>query len=429
MTTPFIYRAWVMASRMLMPVAGGMEMRKLRRAGLPRERAREKLGRPSLPRPEGGPLIWFHAASVGESLSVLALIGRMGVALPNAEFLLTSGTATSAELVAKRLPARTRHQFAPLDAPGPLKWFLRHWRPDAAIFVESELWPQMLRRTFENGARMAMVNARLSETSVARWQARPDLARYLLEVFDLILTQNASMAKAMRDMGAPSDRISEGMNLKALSDPLPVDQEALNTARAAIGDRPSWVASSTHPGEEREVLEAHRILLQDRPDLCLILVPRHPDRGAEVTALIAAEGMSFSRRSRGDLPAGQVFLADTMGELGIWYALSQIVFLGGSLSPTGGHNPFEVIQSDAAVLSGAHVAAFAETYAALEIGGAALLVADGEDLAAKVANWLDDAQALEAACAAGARFVGNQTHKLDAVSDRIIAALDLRRHD
>jgi 3-deoxy-D-manno-octulosonic-acid transferase len=286
-----------------------------------------------------------------------------------------------------------------------------------------------LRRTRESGARMALVNARLSETSVARWQARPDLARYLLEVFDLVLTQNATMAETMRDLGAPADRIAEGMNLKGLSDPLPIDQEALNAARAALGERPVWVASSTHPGEEREVLLAHKILLRDRPDLCLILAPRHPDRSAEVTALIAAEGMSFSRRSRGDLPAGQVFLADTMGELGNWYALSPIVFLGGSLNPVGGHNPFEVIQSDAAVLSGVHVAAFAETYAALEMGTAARLVADGEDLAAKVADWLDDPQALESARAAGARFIGNQTHKLDAVSDRIIAALDLRRHD
>lgn len=429
MSTPFLYRAWVAASSALLPFAGGAEIRKLRKAGVPRARAREKLGRASLPRPDAQPLIWFHAASVGESLSVLALIGRMGVALPRAEFLLTSGTATSAELIAKRLPDRTRHQFAPLDAPGPLRRFLRHWRPDAAIFVESELWPQMLRRTRESGARMALVNARLSETSVARWQARPDLARYLLEVFDLVLTQNATMAETMRDLGAPADRIAEGMNLKGLSDPLPIDQEALNAARAALGERPVWVASSTHPGEEREVLLAHRILLRDRPDLCLILAPRHPDRSAEVTALIAAEGMSFSRRSRGDLPAGQVFLADTMGELGNWYALSPIVFLGGSLNPVGGHNPFEVIQSDAAVLSGVHVAAFAETYAALEMGTAARLVADGEDLAAKVADWLGDPQALESARAAGARFIGNQTHKLDAVSDRIIAALDLRRHD
>ncbi|MAM25639.1 MAG: 3-deoxy-D-manno-octulosonic acid transferase, partial [Rhodobacteraceae bacterium] len=220
MSTPFLYRAWVAASSALLPVAGGAEIRKLRKAGVPRARAREKLGRASLPRPDAQPLIWFHAASVGESLSVLALIGRMGVVLPNAEFLLTSGTATSAELIAKRLPERTRHQFAPLDAPGPLRRFLRHWRPDAAIFVESELWPQMLRRTRESGARMALVNARLSETSVARWQARPDLARYLLEVFDLVLTQNATMAETMRDLGAPADRIAEGMNLKGLSDPL-----------------------------------------------------------------------------------------------------------------------------------------------------------------------------------------------------------------
>ena len=279
MPAPFLYRAWVGASMVLVPFFARTQVRKLRRAGVPVHRAHEKLGHATEPREQGVPLIWFHAASVGESLSVLALIIRMGLALPDAQFLITSGTATSADLVAKRLPPRTVHQFAPLDAPGPLKRFLHHWRPTAAIFVESELWPQMLRRTYESGAKLALVNARLSAKSQERWQKNPALATYLFEVFSLILTQNDSMAEAMVAMHAPPERVARGINLKSMSDPLPVDEDALFEARAALGHRPVWVASSTHEGEEETVLKAHRTLLKTHPDLHLILAPRHPARG------------------------------------------------------------------------------------------------------------------------------------------------------
>ena len=175
---------------LLVPFFAWAETRKLRRAGLPALRAHEKLGHASLPRSGSGPLIWFHAASVGESLSVLSLISTMGRMLPRARFLITSGTATSAELIARRMPERTDHQFAPLDAPGPVDRFLAHWRPDAAVFVESELWPQMLRRTHATGAAMILINARLSANSRQAWQRRPKTAAYVLECFDLILSQN-----------------------------------------------------------------------------------------------------------------------------------------------------------------------------------------------------------------------------------------------
>lgn len=425
MPTPLLYRAWVAASMALVPLAAWAETRKLRRAGVPAERAREKLGHATELRHGTSPLIWFHAASVGESLSVLALIARMGVALPAAHFLITSGTPTSARLVAARMPPRTVHQFAPLDAPGPLKRFLRHWRPDAALFVESELWPQMLRRTHETGARMVLINARLSQTSIAGWRKRPAMARYLLGVFDLILTQNDAMAESMAAMYVPADRVARGINLKSMAGPLPVDEDALFEARAALGHRPVWIASSTHPGEEDAVLKAHKTLLKRWPDLCLILAPRHPERGDEVTGLISGAGLSLTRRTRGDMPGGQVFLADTLGELGTWYALGDVVFLGGSLRPIGGHNPFEVAQSGATVLSGTHVANFAETYAAMEASGAARLVADAADLAARVTALLENDDARSEACTAARRFTEAQTGKLDGIAARLIAVLGL----
>ena len=426
MSPPFLYRFWVGASMVLVPFLARREINKLREAGVPVLRAHEKLGHATQDRRGTGPLIWFHAASVGESLSVLSLITRMGVALPKAQFLITSGTATSAALVENRLPPRTLHQFAPLDAPGPLKRFLRHWRPEAAIFVESELWPQMLRRAHASGARMALVNARLSERSQARWRKRPAFAAYILEVFDLILSQNDAMAQAMVAMHAPPPRVARGVNLKSMSDPLPVDVPDLALAKDALGDRPVWVASSTHPGEEESVLAAHKTLLQRWPDLCLILAPRHPERGQDVMNLIAGAGLSLTRRTRGDQPGGQVYLADTLGELGLWYGLSDIVFLGGSLRPIGGHNPFEVAQAGAATLSGNHVTNFAETYAEMETLGAARLVADADDLAQRVANLLEDPVALAKVIAAAAEFTDQQADKLDSIAARLIAALDLR---
>lgn len=422
---PLLYRAWVGASMLLVPFAAWAVTRKLRRAGVPVVRCHEKLGHATEPRDPDAPLIWFHGASVGETLSVLALITRMGVALPQAQFLITSGTATSAALVARRLPPRCVHQFAPLDAPGPLRRFLRHWRPDAAIFVESELWPQMLRRTSAQGARMALVNARLSAKSIANWRRFPKTARYLFSVFDLILTQNDAMAKAMVEINAPPDRVARGINLKSMAGPLPQDEDTLFEARAALGHRPVWIASSTHPGEEQAVLAAHQNLLHRWPDLCLILAPRHPERGQEVMNMIAGAGLSLTRRTRGDMPGGQVFLADTMGELGTWYALGDIVFLGGSLRPIGGHNPFEVAQAGAMVLSGTHVTNFAETYAVMETCGAARLIADGDDLADRVADLLADKDALQKARAAAAAYARDQTDLLDSITARLVKALEL----
>ncbi|MEP5732438.1 MAG: 3-deoxy-D-manno-octulosonic acid transferase [Sulfitobacter sp.] len=425
MAAPFLYRAWVAASMGLVPFFARSEVRKLRNAGVSTLRAHEKLGHATEPRRYNAPLIWFHGASVGESMSVLALIQRMGVALPDAHFLITSGTATSAALLAGRLPPRTVHQYAPLDAPGPLKRFLSHWRPDAAIFVESELWPQMLRRTYAGGAKLALVNARLSERSQAGWRKRPALARHLLEVFELILTQNDTMAQAMVDMHAPADRVARGINLKSMSAPLPIDQDTLFDARAALGHRPVWVASSTHEGEEETVLAAHAELLKTHPDLHLILAPRHPDRGTEVMNTIAGAGLSLTRRTRADVPGEQVFLADTMGELGTWYALSDIVFLGGSLRPIGGHNPFEVAHAGASVLSGNHVANFAETFAEMETMGAARYVADAADLAAQVGALLADPAARAKSSTAAQQFIQKQTDQLDSIAARLIKALDL----
>lgn len=416
------YHLYSLAARGVAPLAWRSVSRKLRDHGVSEDRCRERLGHATKPRPEGQ-LVWFHAASVGESLSILTLINRMGQRLPQAEFLITSGTATSAELIAKRMPARTRHQFAPLDAPGPVGRFLDHWKPDAGIFVESELWPVTLARC---PAPLALLNARLSASSVQGWKKRPDTARFVLGQFRLMLTQNAATADNLIAMGADPDRVRSGVNLKSTSDPLPVDTATLAELQTALGDRPVWVASSTHEGEEQPVLDAHKRLLESHPDLCLLLVPRHPERGDAVEALVREAGLTCVRRSKREaLDGQQVYLADTLGEVGTWYAASPIVFLGGSLKPIGGHNPFEPAQAGAAVASGPHVTNFAETFTPLIAAGGAVEVEDAGRLAGVVAHWLDDSRALEARRKAAKDFAEGQQSALNGIIESLIEALEL----
>ncbi|MEY8830600.1 3-deoxy-D-manno-octulosonic acid transferase [Sedimentitalea sp. XS_ASV28] len=414
------------AARVLSPLAYLLVARKLRRHDVSPRRMHERLGNASEHRPAGR-LIWFHAASVGESLSVLTLITHMGDYLTDAEFLITSGTATSAALIARRLPPRTRHQFAPLDAPGPIRRFYDHWQPDAGIFVESELWPGILAEGHQRGVPLALLNARLSEKSAATWQKVPATARFVLDRFDLMLTQNAEIADRLLSIGADPARVEVGSNLKATSAPLPVDHDTLEQMRRALGDRPAWVASSTHPGEEQVVLQAHQTLLQDHPDLCLILVPRHPERGNDVATLVRDAGLSMARRTAQEPITDdiQVYMADTLGETGTWYALSPLVFLGGSLRPIGGHNPYEVAQAGAAVMTGPHVSNFAETYAPLFDMGGAVEVSDAASLANGMRGWLDDPDTLEQARAAARAFVASQQDKLAGLVTTLCSALGL----
>lgn len=420
-----LYRFYRLATGAVYPLARAVVARKLRRAGVAEARIGERAGYAGLPRPEG-PLIWFHAASVGESLSVLTLIARMGERLPGHGFLITTGTATSAELIARRMPPRARHQFAPLDAPGAAGRFLDHWRPDAGIFVESELWPVILTEARARGVPLALLNARLSEKSVRGWSKYPATARFVLDHFALMLTQNPDARAHLLTMGADPGRVETAGNLKATSAPLPVDAEALAALEGALAARPMWVAASTHPGEEEVVLAVHRALMRRHPDLCLLLIPRHPERGGAVAELIGAAGLRHARRSAGQPLAGQdVYLADTLGEMGTWYAAAPFVFLGGSLREIGGHNPFEPAQAGAAVLTGPHVTNFAETYTPLRSLGGAVEVRDAADLARAAGRWLENEAALAKARGAARGFAEAQGAALERIIDRLEAALGL----
>ncbi|EEE36989.1 3-deoxy-D-manno-octulosonic acid transferase [Rhodobacteraceae bacterium KLH11] len=414
----------------LTTIAGPLVWRKVRSklqaADVPEPRQRERLGHASQPRPQGQ-LIWFHAASVGESLSVLSLIRRLGQRLPDTGFLITSGTPTSAALIAKRLPPRTRHQYPPLDSAAPVRRFLNHWKPNAAIFVESEIWPRLIVEAAEGGTPLALLNARLSDKSVQGWQKRSRTARFILDHFNLFLTQNDKTADNLIAMGAEASRVQPGTNLKAMSDPLPVDQTTLADIRTRIGKRPVWIASSTHVGEEEIILAAHAELLRQWPDLLLLLIPRHPERREEVAGLAQKSSMPFALRSTHQpiTQNTQVYIADTLGETGTWYALCPIVFLGGSLKEIGGHNPFEPAQAGAAVITGPGYFNFAETFAPLIKTGGAAQVQSSTELAKTVALWLSDTAALATARSAARNCVNTQKSALDDVIETLCSRLSL----
>jgi len=409
------------------PLLTAAVTRKLRKSGIAEIRLRERQGYASLDRP-AGPLVWCHGASVGESVAALTLVHAIKARRPDMQILMTSGTATSARILADRMPDGCHHQFAPVDTPASVARFLDHWRPDAGIFVDSEIWPNMLVMAQAAGVKLALVNARLSRKSVDGWTKYPATSAFVLDQFDLIITQNRQNAQYMRDMHAPEDRLHSGVNLKSLAPPLPVDDMELARLRGQIGDRPIWVAASTHKGEEETVLAAHSRLKERVPDTLLVLVPRHPERGDEVAHLIGQITQRVARRSSGETPRGDtdILLADTLGEMGLWYNLSPIVFVGGSLQPVGGHNPFEVAHAGGVVLFGPHVTNFAETYEAMTRIGTATRAETSDEIAQVVLDYLDHPEKLATARTAAGNFVSRYADKLDEMIDQIMDALYLK---
>jgi len=351
------------------------------RAGRGKEdpsRLGERLGFPSLPRPDGQ-LVWLHGASLGESLSLLPLIERFiqrGI-----EVLVTTGTPGSARLLGARLPAGAFHQYLPLDAPRFVARFLDHWRPDLALFAESEIWPNFVGAVHARGAPLVLVNSRISEASAERWRAAPGVAAKLFGKIDLCLAQDAENAARFLGLGAPRAQVAG--NLKFDVPAPPADPLKLAALQGALGARPVFAAVSTHPGEESFVVGAHLDLARDFPDLLTIVAPRDPARGEEIAGLARERGLSVGLRSLGDLPRRetQIYVADTIGELGLIFRTAGVVFMGRSLTPGGGHNPIEPAKFGCAILHGPSVEDFAEVYGELDAAGGAVSVLDAPGLA------------------------------------------------
>lgn len=347
------------------------------------DRLREREGYETSARPPGK-LLWLHAASVGEAVSVLPVLSSLARQAPDISVLFTTGTLTSARLLQQRLPqlglARVLHRFVPLDVPAWAGRFLDHWRPDAAAFVESELWPNLLAACRARGIPLMLVNGRMSARSFRSWRRAPGFARQIIGAFDRVHPQSPPYGERLLALGAT--RLEPPGNLKLAAPPLPVDEAELARLRAAIGERPVWLAASTHPGEEAIAADVHRMLAPAFPDVLTIIAPRHPARGPEIAAQLGGA----PRRGAGQpAPPGGIWIADTMGELGVLYRLAPLVFMGKSLVGSGGQNPLEAARFGCAIAAGPHTGNFEDIYARLQVAGAVTVVADPAALAA----WLD----------------------------------------
>jgi 3-deoxy-D-manno-octulosonic-acid transferase len=360
--------------------------------------------------------VWLHGASVGEALSLLPLIERLTQGGRHA--LLTTGTVTSAGLLARRLPGGAIHQYAPLDAPSYARRFFQHWRPDLGLIAESELWPNMIVEAARAGTPLVMVNARMSRRSFERWTRAPAFIAALLQRVDFSLAQSEGDADRLRRLGARASAIG---NLKYDTQAPPADRQELAALAGLTSGRQIWIAASTHEGEERIAAEAHRRLAEVFPDALTLIAPRHPSRGEAVQSQLRALGFQSALRSRGERPGRHVaiYICDTIGELGLFYRLAGVVLVGKSLTGRGGQNPIEPAKLASAILHGPHVANFADVYALLDGAGAAALVHDAEELATSLLALFAESGRLRAMARAAASAVEREGGAVE----RTLAAL------
>ena len=414
---PLMLHAYRLLATAVAPLADVLLAHRLKRGKEHIARLPERRGESTVVRPSG-PLVWVHGASVGEIAAVIPLVER--IIAQDFNVLVTSGTVTSAKLAEQWLPPGVIHQFLPLDSPRFIARFLGHWKPDLALFTESDLWPNLIVMCAERRIPLILVNGRLSERSFKRWRLVPATIAAMLCRFDLCLAQSSAYAARLHDLGAP--RITMTGNLKLDVPEAAADPESLEALKAAIGERATIAAASTHAGEETALIETHRRLRHSFPGLLTIIAPRHPDRGPGIVEIANAAGLAAGLRSKGRLPEAtdDIYVVDTLGELGLVYRLAPIVFVGGSLASHGGQNPVEPIKLGAAILHGPHVWNFAEIYAALDAAHGAEQVTDVSKLAVRVGAWLTDAGERNTVVVAARTTVAT----LGGALERTLAALD-----
>ncbi|WNJ89363.1 3-deoxy-D-manno-octulosonic acid transferase [Bosea sp. 685] len=412
-----ILQSYRVMSALLEPAAAGLLLWRRRRGKEDPTRFAERRGYPGVRRPDKT-LVWLHGASVGETVTLLPLVEKLkrrGLAV-----LVTSGTVTSAKLLAARLPAGVIHQYLPLDVPRYMRRFLDYWRPELGLICESEIWPNLMIEARKRAIPLVLVNARMSERSFKRWYKLPQTSRYLLSCFESCLAQSQGDGERLAQLGAP--RVSIAGNLKFDVPAPPADADTLAILDGLTTGRPVWIAASTHPGEDEQVIAAHLGLKAHLPKLLTIIAPRHPQRGAEIDALAQANGIATVQRSQGGMPERDVelYIADTVNELGLFYRLSQVAFIGGSLTPVGGHNPIEPAKLGCALLHGPHVHNAADVFAAFDRGGGAREVADTQALAGAVHRWLSD----PAAARQAARAAAQTSHQLGGALNRTMQTIE-----
>jgi 3-deoxy-D-manno-octulosonic-acid transferase len=396
-------------------------------------RVAEKHGRYALSRP-AGPLVWFHAVSVGEAQALVTLLDRLTAARPDLQVLLTTHTRTSAQVLAARgLPPRVIHQFAPADYPGAVARFLDHWRPDAGVVAEADLWPWLLTRARARGMPLLLLN---THVTARRYRRRRRIAASngaLLRLFEAILVQDADSLTRYTELGAPAERMAVMGVLKAAAAPLPDRPEARAALAAQIGSRPVWLAASTRDLEEPQLMQAQALARAERPDLLLIIAPRQPQAAdaTEAAARARFPAEAIARRSRGEAitPATAVYIADTIGEMGLWYRLAPVAYTGNSLPVPGttltGKNPFEAAALGVLILHGPHVGNFADAYARLQAAGGAVQV-DGPEALARAVLAAQDPAFRAPYLAGAARVQAENRHPLEIALAATLALIDRR---
>ena len=372
----------------------------------------ERLGKASRPRPNGF-LIWCHAASVGEAASLLALVIKLRETVPDAAIMMTTGTVTSARMLESRLPDGVFHQYIPVDRLPYVRRFLGHWQPDLVLWVESELWPNLLDGVHRRKIPAVLLNGRMSEKSYRQWQRVKGWAADILGTFDICLTQTEAERERFAELGAREARCIG--NLKYAGHPLPCDDAALASLRAATAGREIWLMASTHRGEEDIAAETHKQVKQKRPNALTIVVPRHAVRGNEIAAAFGAQGLNVARRSKGENISAttDIYLADTMGELGLLFRLAPIVAIGGSFASLGGHNPVEPAQLGCALVFGPSMFNFAEISAEFLQRRAALQIGHGNELGFAVNRLMDNAAERDLLAHNAKTLAAEKRHVLD----------------
>ncbi len=414
---PMTLRVYRSLSSAVVPFAPALIRQRLRLGKEDPERSAERRGLTRDVRPPG-PLVWIHGASVGEVLAAAALIQRLRQL--NLRILVTSGTVTSAAIVARRFPPDVIHQYVPYDSPRFVARFLDHWRPSLALFIESDLWPNLILSSAARRVPMVLINGRMSQRSFPRWQKVASTISALLGTFDICLAQSPTDAKRFAALGC-RNVISTG-NLKLDVPAPPADPDKLDKLLFITRGRPIIIAASTHPGEEEMLIEAHKALAGYFPSLLTVIVPRHPSRGGAIVQTIAAAGLTPAQRSHEDLPTAvtDIYVADTLGELGLFYRLAPIVFMGGSLVEHGGQNPIEAVKLGASIVHGPHVFNFTDVYEALDGAGGARRADTQEALIKQIGQLLSDPAARNSMAAASARVVSD----LGGALERTLAALE-----
>ncbi len=403
---PMTLRVYRSLSSAMVPLSIAVINRRLKRGKEDPERVGERRGLSADVRPTG-PIVWIHGASVGEVLAAAALIERLR-------------TVTSAAIVAKRFPPDVIHQYVPYDSPRYVARFLDHWRPSLALFIESDLWPNLILSSAARRLPMVLINGRMSQRSFPRWRRVTGTISALLGRFDVCLAQSQLDADRFTALGSRNVVVTGNLKLDVPAPP--ADANKLERLMAMTRGRPVVVAASTHPGEEEILTETHRTLARYFPKLLTVIVPRHPDRGEAIAQMIATAGFHANLRSHEDLPSAttDIYVADTMGELGLFYRLAPVVFMGGSLVEHGGQNPIEAIKLGASIVHGPHVFNFTDVYEALDSAGGPRLADTQEALVKQLGQLLADPQTREAQLTASERVVG----QLGGALERTLTALE-----